>query len=64
MPNSQQRAARYRKRAQEILAAAEEMKSAESRRTLLKLARDYDLLADRIAGLADETVDRQKKRRS
>ncbi len=63
MPSSQQRAERYRKRALEILAAAEEMKSAESRRTLQKLARDYDLLADRIDEIAEETAGRHKKRR-
>jgi len=61
VPNTQQRAARYRKRAEEIRSAAEEMKSAESRRTLAKLARDYDVLADRIEGAGVPDGAKRKK---
>ena len=64
MPTPRHRAARYRKRAEEIRTAAEGMKSPEGRRALAKLARDYDVLADRIEAAAGSSSERSKGRKS
>lgn len=66
LPDYKERAERYRKRAKEIRATAEEMANEESRRILLRLARDYDVLADRIEKTGDNgpTGKTQPKKKS
>jgi len=64
VPTPKHRAERYRKRAEEMRTAAEKMKSAEGRRSLAKLARDYDVLADRIEEAAGAASDRSKRKKS
>ena len=44
----QERVKSYRSRAEEIRAAAEGMTQPDSRATFLRIARDYDLMADHI----------------
>jgi hypothetical protein len=48
MRTPRERVKNYRSRAEEIRTAAEDMKQPESRATFLRIARDYDLMADHI----------------
>ncbi len=46
MRTREERVTTYRLRAEEIRTAAEGMRQPESRATFLRIARDYDLMAD------------------
>ncbi len=48
MRTREERVTTYRLRAEEIRTAAESMRHAESRAAFLRIARDYDLMADNL----------------
>ena len=50
MRTREERIKTYRLRAEEIRTAAENMRHAESRATFLRIARDYELMADNLEG--------------
>jgi hypothetical protein len=50
MRTREERVTTYRLRAEEIRAAAENMRYPDSRATFLRIARDYDLMADNLEG--------------
>jgi hypothetical protein len=48
MDTAEERARKYRARAEETRAAAEQARSEETRATFLRIARDYDDMADHL----------------
>ena len=60
MDEHEARAFRYRQRAEELRAILTDMKDEVSCETLVKIAADYDPLADIQDGLARELKDKQR----
>ena len=64
MDEYEERAYQYRQRAEELRAILPDMKDPASRKTLIKLAEDYDRLADRQEKLSKELKDKQQLQNS
>lgn len=60
MRTREERVTTYRLRAEEIRTAAENMRHAESRATFLRIARDYDVMADNL----ESQIDRERRHKT
>jgi hypothetical protein len=62
MSTPEERVRTYRSRAEEIRTAADGMRHADSQATFLRIARDYDLMADTLEGKITLELRRKSQR--